>query len=145
MLPDESKYFLALAYFQNQQNKEALRAIKGIKKDSIKELAENATFENLKKTSASFMVANLQEFKENKGFAAALKTVLESQTILSATERAAFYELQADGAGKHLRRLSTPGFIRIPARYLQLYLPDLAAAVRIYNPVVRYGSLYGRI
>lgn len=96
---DESKYLLALAYFQNQQNQEALRAIKGIKKDSIKELAENATFENLKKTSASFMVANLQEFKENKGYAAALKAVLESQTILSATERAAYYELQGNAGG----------------------------------------------
>ncbi|WP_296704984.1 ABC transporter substrate-binding protein [Algoriphagus sp.] len=96
---DESKYLLALAYFQNQQNQEALRAIKGIKKDSMKEMAENATFENLKKTSASFMVANLQEFKENKGYAAALKTVLESQTILSASERAAYYELQGNAGG----------------------------------------------
>lgn len=96
---DESKYLLALAYFQNQQNLEALRAIKGIKKDSVKELAENATFENLKKTSASFMVANLQEFKENKGYSAALKAVLESQTILSASERAAYYELQGNAGG----------------------------------------------
>ncbi|MEN2283197.1 amino acid ABC transporter substrate-binding protein [Algoriphagus sp. SE2] len=96
---DESKYLLALAYFQNQQKLEALRAIKGIKKESIKELAENATFENLKNTSASFMVANLQEFKENKGYAAALKAILESQTILSATERAAYYELQGNAGG----------------------------------------------
>jgi predicted negative regulator of RcsB-dependent stress response len=96
---NESKYLLALAYFQNQQNKEALRAIKGIKKESVKELAENATFESLKKTSASFMVANLQEFKENKGYTAALKAVLESQTILSATERAAYYELQGNAGG----------------------------------------------
>lgn len=95
---DESNYLLALAYFQNQQNVEALRAIKKVKKDSVKELAEDATFENLKKTSASFMVANLQEFKENKGFGAALKVVLESQTILSATERAAYYELQGKRA-----------------------------------------------
>ncbi len=40
------------------------------------------------------MVANLQEFKGNAGYRVALKTVLESQTILSATERAAFHELQ---------------------------------------------------
>ncbi len=99
---DESKYLLALAYFQNQQNQEALRVIKGIKKDSVKELAENATFENLKKTSASFMVANLQEFKENKGYTAALKAVLESQTILSATERAAYYELQGNSGGMNV-------------------------------------------
>lgn len=91
---DESKYLLALAYFQNQQNQEALSTIKGIKNESIKEMAENATYENLKKTSASFMVANLQEFKDNAGYRAVLKSVLESQTILSATERAAYYELQ---------------------------------------------------
>lgn len=96
---DESKYLLALAYFQNQQNQEALKTIKGIKKESVRELAENATFEYLKQTSASFMVANLQEFKENKGYTAALKMVLESQTILSATERAAYYELQGNAQG----------------------------------------------
>jgi len=96
---DESKYLLALAFFQNLQNLEALRVIKGIKKDSVKELAENATFENLKKVSASFLVANLQEFKENEGYSAALKAVLESQTILSATERAAYYELQGNAGG----------------------------------------------
>ena len=96
---DESKYMLALAYFQNQQNIEALKAIKGIKKDNVKKMAENASFENLKKTSASFLVANLQEFKENKGYTAAVKAVLESQTILSATERAAYYELQGNAGG----------------------------------------------
>ncbi len=91
---DEAKYILGLAYFQNQQNLEALRVFKMIKKQNLIQLAENASFENLKKMSASFMVANLQEFKENEGYRVALKTVLESQTILSATEKAAYYELQ---------------------------------------------------
>jgi tetratricopeptide (TPR) repeat protein len=91
---DESKYLLGLAFFQNQQNLEALQVFKMIKKPNVLELAENASYENLKKTSASFLVANLQEFKENAGFRVALKTVLESQTILSSTERAAYHELQ---------------------------------------------------
>lgn len=91
---DEAKYLLGLAYFQNQQNPEALRVFKMIRKENVILMAENASFENLKKTSASFMVANLQEFKDNAGYRMALKTVLEAQTILSATERAAYYELQ---------------------------------------------------
>lgn len=91
---DEAKYLLAIAYFKNQQNEEALTLIKSIKNDQIMEMAENATYENLKQVSASFMIANLSEFKENKGYGEALKRVLESQTILSATERAAYYELQ---------------------------------------------------
>ncbi|MGX7835565.1 hypothetical protein ACWKSR_10485, partial [Campylobacter fetus subsp. venerealis] len=57
-------------------------------------MAENATFSHLKQVSSSFMIANLSEFKENRGYGEALKRVLESQTILSATERAAYYELQ---------------------------------------------------
>ena len=91
---DEAKYLLSVAYFKNQQNVEALKLIKSIKNDQIMSMAENATYENLKQVSASFMIANLSEFKENKGYGEALKRVLESQTILSATERAAYYELQ---------------------------------------------------
>ncbi|UZD22691.1 ABC transporter substrate-binding protein [Algoriphagus halophytocola] len=93
---DESKYLLAVAYFKNQQNLEALKLIKLIRKDQIMKMAENATYENLKQVSSSFMVANMEEFKENAGFRAALKDVLESQNILSATERAAYYELQGN-------------------------------------------------
>ena len=91
---EEAKYLLAIAYFKNQQNKDALETIKDIKDNKILTMAENATYENLKQVSASFMIANLSEFKENKGYGEALKRVLESQTILSATERAAYYELQ---------------------------------------------------
>lgn len=91
---DDAKYLLGIAYFKNQQNVEALQIIQRIKDDKIMEMAENASFENLKQVSVSFMIANLQEFKGNKGFGEALKRVLESQTILSATEREAYYELQ---------------------------------------------------
>ncbi|SFB43364.1 ABC transporter substrate-binding protein [Algoriphagus aquimarinus] len=91
---DDAKYLLGIAYFKNQQNVEALQIIKRIKDDKIMEMAENATYDNLKQVSVSFMIANLQGFKGNKGFGEALKRVLESQTILSATERDAYYELQ---------------------------------------------------
>lgn len=91
---EEAKYLLAVAYFKNQQNIEALRLIKKIKDDKLMSMAENATYENLRQVSVSFMIANLSEFKENNGYGEALKSVLENQTILSATERAAYYELQ---------------------------------------------------
>jgi len=94
---DDAKYLLAIAYFKNQQNIEALQIIKKIKDDKIIKMAENATYENLKQVSASFMIANISEFKENKGYGEALKRVLESQSILSATERAVYYELQGKG------------------------------------------------
>lgn len=91
---DDAKYLLAIAYFKNQQNIEALQIIKKIKDDKIMKMAEDATYENLKQVSASFMIANISDFKANKGYGEALKRVLESQSILSATERAVYYELQ---------------------------------------------------
>ncbi|MEB2784793.1 amino acid ABC transporter substrate-binding protein [Algoriphagus persicinus] len=91
---DQAKYLLAISYFRNQQYVEALQLIKKIKDEALMVMAENATYENLKQVSVSFMIANLSEFKENKGYGEALKRVLESQSILSATERDAYYELQ---------------------------------------------------
>jgi hypothetical protein len=83
---DEARYLLATAYFRNSQNLEALKVIKTIKKDGILQQAYNLSFEYLKNETASFLVANLNEFKSNEGFAAALATVLEKQTIMSASE-----------------------------------------------------------
>lgn len=91
---DEARYLLTVAYFKNQQNVEALQLIKKIRSEHLKKMAENATFEHLKQSSSSFMISNLKEFKDNAGYTAALASVLESQTILSATERAAYYELK---------------------------------------------------
>ncbi|MDR7131740.1 hypothetical protein J2X69_004105 [Algoriphagus sp. 4150] len=91
---DEAKYLLAIAYFKNQQNIEALQLIGKIKNEAIMGMAENATYENLKQASAGFLIGNFSKFKENKGYGEALKRVLENQSILSATERAAYYELQ---------------------------------------------------
>ncbi len=95
---EEAKYLLALAYFDNSEPEQALAIIKKIENEEILKMAENATFENLKDASPSFMISNLREYKENQGYSAAMKVVLESQTILSASERAAYYELQ-DNSG----------------------------------------------
>lgn len=90
---DESKYLLGLAYFQNQQNLEALRVFKGIKKSEIVALAESASFEYLKSIAVSFLIAHLEEFKENEGFRTALKTKLAAQSILSNTEKITLIQL----------------------------------------------------
>lgn len=94
---DEARYLLSLAYFQNNQKEEALRVIKMINQEELKKLAANVTYEYLRTESPNFMVKNIQEFKSNPGFTAAMKVVLESKTILSATERAAYYELKGLG------------------------------------------------
>lgn len=94
---EEAKYLLALAYFQNNQKTEALRVIKTIDREELKTLSANVSYEYLRTESPSFMISNLQEFKSNPGFAAAMKVVLEGKTILSATERAAYYELKGFG------------------------------------------------
>lgn len=92
---DDSRYLLALAYFGNAQNLEALRMIKQIDQEGLTKKAENATFENLKGATPSFLVSNLDEFKENGGYRGALRVVLANSNVLSATERAAYYELNA--------------------------------------------------
>lgn len=63
------------------------------------------------------MVANLQEFKDNAGYRMALKIVLEAQTILSATERAAYYELE----GK--RQETTSSIVKDPVLDIVVILP----------------------
>ena len=95
---DQVKYLLAIAYFKNQQNIEALEIIEEIKDPTLKKLAENASFDHLKQVSSSFMIGNLQKFKGNEGFKAALGSALKKQSILSPTERAAYYELQGKAA-----------------------------------------------
>ncbi len=91
---DEAKYLLSLGYFGNSQNLEALREISGIDDAGIIEKAHNASFENLKDESPNFLVSNLEEFSDNSGFMGALRYVLANAEVLSASERAAYYELR---------------------------------------------------
>ncbi len=92
---DEAMYLLAIAYFQNSQNLEALRVIQTIKKEEVVRLSTNATYEYLSKATASFLVAYLEEFKSNEGYTAALAAVLQKQTIMSSSEIAALKQVRA--------------------------------------------------
>ena len=92
---DEAKFLLAVAYFKNKQNPEALRVIKTIKNEQILKQSYNATFEYLNNSTASFLVANLNEFQTNEGYTAALAAVLQKQTIMSASEKEALNQIRA--------------------------------------------------
>ncbi|GAA0879044.1 hypothetical protein GCM10009119_20120 [Algoriphagus jejuensis] len=96
---DEAKYLLALAYFQNSQNSEALRTIKSIKNESIQSQAYKATYEYMSKATASYLVAYLDEFKANEGYTAALAYVLQKQSIMSSSEIAALKQVKASNSG----------------------------------------------
>ncbi|MBN7812190.1 tetratricopeptide repeat protein [Algoriphagus sp. H41] len=98
---DEAKYLLAIAYFQNNQNSEALRVIKSIKDDQIQSQAYNATYEYLSQATASYLVANLEEFKANEGYTAALASVLQKQSIMSASEIAALKQIKSQTPSKN--------------------------------------------
>ena len=97
---DEAKYLLAVAYFQNNQKTEALKIIESIKNEEIVAQSYRATFEFLKDATASYLVANLQAFKENEGYARALAVVLQKQSIMSASEIAALKQIQATSPAK---------------------------------------------
>jgi len=98
---DDAKYLLAVAYFQNNQNTEALRVVKSIKNDAILTQAYNATFEFLKDATASYLVANLEEFKANDGYTAALAGVLQKQSIMSPSEIAALKQIKVTAPSKN--------------------------------------------
>ena len=92
---DESKYLLALAYFRNDEDLEALRVIESIQNEQVKSKAFNASFEFLREQSPNFFVSNLSEFKSNEGFSAALAEVFQKKSILSASEQIMLKEIQA--------------------------------------------------
>lgn len=94
---DELKYQLAVAYFQNSQPTDALRIIKQIKNEEILSKAFNASFAFLKDSSPSFLITNLEEFKSNEGFTAALAWVLQQKEVMSASERMALNQVLKSG------------------------------------------------
>lgn len=97
---DDAKYLLTIAYFKNNQKTEALKVIKSIKSEEIVGHAYRATFEFLKDATASYLVANLDAFKENEGYKRALTGVLQKQSIMSASEIAALNQVKAAPSGK---------------------------------------------
>ncbi|WP_026950412.1 ABC transporter substrate-binding protein [Algoriphagus mannitolivorans] len=99
---DEMKYLLAVSYFQNNQNEDALRIIKQIKDADILQKAYNATFEYVKDESSTFLVTNLREFKTNEGFLAALAKVLQEKEIMTASEREALKEVAGNPSSRNI-------------------------------------------
>jgi len=91
---DNAKYLLALAYFQEGRNIDALDLITRITDLSIKEQAENASYHFLKNASISFLMGNIRKFNDNKGFMLALKEQIEKQTIMSTDERAIYNQIR---------------------------------------------------
>ncbi|PSL05087.1 ABC transporter substrate-binding protein [Cecembia rubra] len=91
---DKARYLLALAYFQEGRNIDALEAITKITEPVVKEQAENATYNFLKNASVSFLMGNIRKFNENKGFMLALKEQIEKQTVMSTDERAIYNQIR---------------------------------------------------
>jgi len=90
---DEAKYLLALIYFEESKNIEALQEILLIENPSIFSQGERASLKYLRKTSVSFLIANLSKFQNNNGYLIALQEQLGNQSILSSDERAIYQQL----------------------------------------------------
>lgn len=91
---DETRYLLALAYFQEGKNIEALEEIGKIRSPEIKKQAENASYNFLQNVSVSFLMGNIRKFNDNKGFMLALKEKMEKQTIMTNEERAVYNQIK---------------------------------------------------
>lgn len=94
---DQMTYLLAVAYFQNSQPVDGLRIVSQIKNEAILTKAYRASFEFLKGSTPGFLVSNLEEFKTNEGYTAALAKVLEEKTVMSASERVALNQVLKSG------------------------------------------------
>ncbi|MBC6368798.1 ABC transporter substrate-binding protein [Algoriphagus sp. AK58] len=94
---DELNYLLSIAYFQNGQALDGLRMIKQIKNEEILAKAYNVSFAFLKTETPNFLVVNLEEFKTNEGYTAALALVLQQKTVMSASERMALNQVLNTG------------------------------------------------
>jgi ABC-type branched-subunit amino acid transport system substrate-binding protein len=95
---EEVTYLLTLAYFQNNELVAGLQTLKEITSESFLSKGYRATFTYLKATSPEFLIPNLDQFKENKGFTAALVYVLQQKPIMSASERSILNQLIQSGA-----------------------------------------------
>jgi ABC-type branched-subunit amino acid transport system substrate-binding protein len=91
---DEARYLFALTLFQEGRNFEALQEIAKINSPLVITQAQNATYNFLKQTSISFLVANLRQFNENKGYVLALKDQMERQTVMSNDERMVYNQIR---------------------------------------------------
>jgi ABC-type branched-subunit amino acid transport system substrate-binding protein len=93
---DETRYLLALIYFEETRNIEALQEIAQIKNPDIFAQGERASLNYLGNASVSFLVANLSKFKNNNGFLVTLREQLEKQSIMSADEKILLQQLKSN-------------------------------------------------
>ena len=100
---EETTYLLALAYFQNNQLIEGLQVMKGLTREPFLSKGDRATFSYLQNTSSNFLITNLEQFKENEGFTAALVYVLQQKSIMSASERSTLNQLIQSGVQPALK------------------------------------------
>ncbi len=100
---EETTYLLAVAHFQNNQLIEGLQAMKGLTREPFLSKRDHATFSYLQNTSSNFLITNLEQFKENDGFTAALVYVLQKKSIMSASERSTLNQLIQSGTQPALK------------------------------------------
>lgn len=122
---DESKYLLALAYFQNNEKVEALKVVQAISNEEVKTKAFNASYEYLQNESPNFFVSHLSEFKSNPGFSAALAKVFREKSVLSASEQMMLKELQES---------SPRQLIQDEVLDISVILPFTSGSASIQNP-----------
>lgn len=91
---EDANYLMALIHFEEGNNSEALNTILQITDPVIKSEAENASFNYLKEASLSYLVGNIKKYESNRGFLFALKTQLESQTVMSSNDRSVYNQIK---------------------------------------------------
>lgn len=95
---EEVTYLLALAYFQNNQLVAGLQSLKGLTSESMVSKGHRVSFQYLQTSSSDFLITNLEEFKQNQGFTAALAYVLQKKASMSASERSTLNQILQTGA-----------------------------------------------
>ncbi|MCH7409044.1 ABC transporter substrate-binding protein [Belliella sp. DSM 111904] len=91
---DDAKYLMALIHFEEGNHVNALEQILEIKDDKVKQHAENASYKYLSDVSLSYLAGNLRKYESNRGFVLSLKEKLESQTVMSSTDRSIYNQIK---------------------------------------------------
>ncbi|WP_291786671.1 ABC transporter substrate-binding protein [Cecembia sp.] len=105
---DRARYLLALAYFQEGRNIDALELISKISEPNVRGQAHNASYNFLKNASVGFFTGNIRKFNDNKGFMLALKEQMERQTVMSNEERSIYNELKNLDFGNGNKEIKSP-------------------------------------
>ncbi|WP_439474299.1 ABC transporter substrate-binding protein [Algoriphagus formosus] len=93
---NETKILLAESYLLNRNISEGLELLKSLPQ-SYSEQGNDLAYKYLVQQSPDFLVRNLKEYQDIPAFTAALSTVLNKKTVLSADEKSLYYELRGQG------------------------------------------------